>query len=184
MQYWIIKGRYAVKNVIRECIDCCRWSRKGCAQIMGDLPTSRTSPSRPFEVAGIDYAGPKCRGNVTLKDYIAGFVCFSTHAVHLEAVEDYSSLAFISAFHRFTARRGHCAVLNSAQGTSFVGADTELNALLKAVQDNSSQVFCDLAADATHWHSYHQGRHTLAGSQKPPLSPLNSIWCRLSAIKY
>ena len=80
------------------------------------------------------------------------FVCFSTHAVHLEAVEDYSSLAFISAFHRFTARPGHCADLNSDQGTTFVGADAELAALFKAVQDNSSQVFCDLAVDGTHWH--------------------------------
>ena len=61
------------------------------------------------------------------------FVCFSTHAVHLEAVEDYSSLAFMSAFYRFTARRGHCADLNSDQGTTFVGADTELSALFKAV---------------------------------------------------
>ena len=51
------------------------------SQIMGDLPTSRTSPSRPFEVTGIDYAGSikgrlaKCRGNVTLEGYIAAFVC-------------------------------------------------------------------------------------------------------------
>ena len=125
---------------------------------MGDLPTSRTSPSKPFEVAGVDYVGPikvclaKCRGNVTLKGYIAVFVCFSTHAVHLEAVEDYSSLAFISAFHRFKARRGHCADLNSNQGTTFVGADTELTSLFEEVQDNSSQVFCDLAADDTCWH--------------------------------
>ena len=42
MQYWIIKGRYAVIYVKRKCIDCCRWSRNGCAQIVGDLPKSRT----------------------------------------------------------------------------------------------------------------------------------------------
>ena len=71
---------------------------------MGDLPSSRVTPCKPFQTAGVDYAGPlkvrlsKCRGNVTTKGYIAVFVCFVTHAVHLEAVEDYSSLAFLSPF--------------------------------------------------------------------------------------
>ena len=67
---------------------------------MGDLLFFRVVPSRPFSRAGVDYAGPiiirlsKCRGNNTLKGYIAVFVCFVTHVAHLAVVEDYSSLAF------------------------------------------------------------------------------------------
>ena len=38
----------------------------------------------------------------------------STKVVHIEVAED------------FTSRRGHCATLQSDQGTNFVGADKEL----------------------------------------------------------
>ena len=97
---------------------------------MGNLPVDRTTPNKPFSTTGVDYAGPikvgpaKLRGNITQKGYISIFVCFSTHAVHIEVVEDYSSAAFVAAFHRFTARRGHCSQLHSDQGTTFVGADS------------------------------------------------------------
>ena len=50
----------------------------------------------------------------------------ATRAVHIEVVEDYTSEAFIAAFHRFTARRGFCKELFSDQGRNFVGADTLL----------------------------------------------------------
>ena len=98
---------------------------------MGDLPKVRVTPSSPFNRSGVDYAGPlkvrlsKTRGKGTTKGYIAVFICLATRAVHLEIVEDYSSEAFISAFHRFTSRRGHCSLLLSDQGTTFIGADAD-----------------------------------------------------------
>ena len=125
---------------------------------MGHLPTPRTSPTKPFQVAGVDYAGSikvrlsKCRGPSTLKGYIAIFVCFSTHAIHIEVVEDYSGASFVAAFHRFTVRRGHCTDLYSDQGTTFVGADSELKALFKAIQDQSTKIYQELQADGTSWH--------------------------------
>ena len=97
---------------------------------MGELPKARMCPSLPFERAGVDYAGPinvrltKTRGKDTLKGYIAIFVCMATKAVHIEVIDDYTSEAFIAAFHRFTARRGFCKELFSDQGTNFIGADT------------------------------------------------------------
>ncbi|GFW13334.1 integrase catalytic domain-containing protein [Trichonephila clavipes] len=59
-------------------------------QLMGDLPTHRVTPSRPFSVCGVDYASPinilryRGRGAKTTKGYIALFVCFVTKALHLE----------------------------------------------------------------------------------------------------
>ena len=97
---------------------------------MGDLSPARVRPSSPFERSGVDYAGPislrltKTRGKGTMKGYIAIFICLATRAVHIEAVEDYSSDAFLAAFHRFTSRRGHYRELYSDQGTNFVGADS------------------------------------------------------------
>ncbi|GFU01433.1 uncharacterized protein TNCV_1994611 [Trichonephila clavipes] len=79
---------------------------------MGDLPTHRVTPSRPFSVCGVDYAGPinilryRGRGAKTTKGYIALFVCFVTKALHLELVSDLTSEAFIASLKRFCARRG------------------------------------------------------------------------------
>jgi len=70
---------------------------------MGQLPKSRITPSRPFLNSGVDYAGPytlktwKGRGAKTYKAYFVVFVCFSTSAVHLELVTDYTTDGFIAA---------------------------------------------------------------------------------------
>ncbi|GFV94982.1 uncharacterized protein TNCV_1029801 [Trichonephila clavipes] len=70
-------------------------------QLMGDLPTHRVTPSRPFSVCGVDYAGPinilryRGRGAKTTKGYIALFVCFVTKALHLELVSDLTSEALL-----------------------------------------------------------------------------------------
>ncbi|GFX15862.1 integrase catalytic domain-containing protein [Trichonephila clavipes] len=75
-------------------------------QLMGDLPTHRVTPSRPFSVCGVDYAGPinilryRGRGAKTTKGYIALFVCFVTKALHLELVSDLTSEAFIASLKR------------------------------------------------------------------------------------
>ncbi|XP_035207008.1 uncharacterized protein LOC118181886 [Stegodyphus dumicola] len=72
-------------------------------QIMGDLPSPRVQPSRPFAVTGVDYAGPYSiksqvgRRTKTFKCYISIFVCFSTKAVHLELVSDLSTSTFLAA---------------------------------------------------------------------------------------
>ena len=108
---------------------------------MGNLPTHRIAQSKPFDVAGVDYAGPikihlaKTRGYVTQKGYIALFVFFSTHAIHIEVVEDYSSASFICTFHRFTARQGRIVHLPSDQGITFVGAEPVLRQMLHGSSD-------------------------------------------------
>ena len=86
---------------------------------MGELPKAGVRTSSPFERSDVDYAGPinlrltKTRGKSTMKGYIAIFICMATRAVHIEVVEDYTSEAFIGAFHRFTVRRGFCKELFS-----------------------------------------------------------------------
>ncbi|GFU31684.1 uncharacterized protein TNCV_1175741 [Trichonephila clavipes] len=77
----------------KELPTCVLWYRATTSkQLMGDLPTHRVTPSRPFSVCGVDYAGPinilryRGRGAKTTKGYIALFVCFVTKALHLELV--------------------------------------------------------------------------------------------------
>ena len=125
---------------------------------MSDLPLSRVTPEPPFTRARVDYAGPvavrlsKTRGRGTLKEYVAIFVCMVTRAIHLEIVEDYSSEAFINAFHRFTLRRRHCSQLFSDNGTNFVGADRQLRDMFTESSEYYKQNVFSLAKSSTFWH--------------------------------
>lgn len=46
------------KGTVRSCINCFRVAPKPVTAIMGDLPSSRVHGVSPFNVTGIDYAGP------------------------------------------------------------------------------------------------------------------------------
>ncbi|XP_075167712.1 uncharacterized protein LOC142239836 [Haematobia irritans] len=98
---------------------------------MGNLPKDRVSGSRPFQVVGVDFAGPiatylRIRGKTPYKSYIAVFVCFTTKAVHLEAVSDLSSDAFIAALKRFIGRRGLPSKIYCDNATNFIGDESKL----------------------------------------------------------
>lgn len=54
------------------------------------------------------------------------FVCMATKAIHLEAVSELSTLAFLATFRRFAGRRGVCSHIYSDCGTNFVGASKKL----------------------------------------------------------
>ncbi|XP_062713829.1 uncharacterized protein LOC134290668 [Aedes albopictus] len=57
-RFWLLGSRSAVRKITRGCVECFRVKPQGVAQYMGNLPQSRVTPSAPFEVTGVDYAGP------------------------------------------------------------------------------------------------------------------------------
>lgn len=57
-KYWILGGRAPVRSYILRCVRCARYRGRRAQQLMGQLPTPRVTPSRPFLHAGIDYVGP------------------------------------------------------------------------------------------------------------------------------
>ncbi|XP_063979062.1 uncharacterized protein LOC135163514 [Diachasmimorpha longicaudata] len=57
-RYWIVGGRKSVHALILRCAVCTRFRATRAQQLMGQLPTSRATPSRPFLHTGVDYAGP------------------------------------------------------------------------------------------------------------------------------
>ncbi|XP_049867240.1 uncharacterized protein LOC126367655 [Pectinophora gossypiella] len=158
-KYWIIHAKNSVKAYIHKCIVCARMKALNRVQIMGDLPSVRTTQARPFLHSGVDFAGPlsilmsKGRGAKSLKAYIAIFICMATKAIHLELVGDLTSEAFIGAFHRFVARRGRCTHIWSDQGRNFIGAEKELlNAWNDAKLELPDDLVEKLASDGTQWH--------------------------------
>jgi len=188
-KYWIMGGRTPVRSFILRCVRCARYRQVRAQQLMGQLPETRVSPSRPFLNAGVDYAGPvviktwRGRAAKTYKGYLAIFVCLATSAVHIEVVTDYTTEAFISAYKRLTARRGICATLHSDCGTNFVGADRELRRRF----DSASKKLRDVAANQLELRCQCNAirpRFTLGANGKPRLSRRNSIFVESLAIPH
>ena len=128
-QYWIPAGRSKVKQYVRQCVKCQRFSVKTTVQQMDELPDERITPSRPFTYTGLDFAGPltiRHGPQNVRKAYVALFVCFATKAIHLEFFSDLSKEACISAIRQFTSRRGLPKVIYSNNGNNFISARNEL----------------------------------------------------------
>ncbi|GFW16351.1 integrase catalytic domain-containing protein [Trichonephila clavipes] len=114
---------------------------------MGDLPKQRIIQTRPFEIDGIDFAGPiltKCqhlRKASHFKSYICIFICLVAKAVHLELVSTLSTDAMLAALRRFIARRGHPSEIHSDNGTNFIGANNYLKQLYILMKEHSIQKY-------------------------------------------
>ncbi|XP_041986153.1 uncharacterized protein LOC121738265 [Aricia agestis] len=151
--YWIIGGNRATKKQIRLCITCRRHKPERPIQIMGDLPESRSNPSRPFLNTGVDFTGfvnvkaNKGRGIKTTRGYIAVFVCMATKAA------DLSSASFIAALRRMAARRGTPQHIFSDNGTNFVGANKILQEEFNIIKSSLDQHFYNTISDMNlTWH--------------------------------
>ncbi|XP_066589184.1 uncharacterized protein [Prorops nasuta] len=147
-----------VKREIRLCMKCQRIRPRFPTQLMGNLPSCRVTPARPFSISGLDYAGPfqikfnKGRGVRTSKGYVALFVCFTTKAIHLELVGDLTTASFLAAFRRFIGRRGHCQQIYSDNGSTFQGAARELRKMFHTASDFYKDSAAILANDQTSWN--------------------------------
>lgn len=147
LRYWPVHGRGAVRRVLKKCTRCFKVNPPTMVAQMGQLPAARISPAKPFEQSGVDFAGPIIikagprRSKITTKSYIAVFVCMSTKAIHLELVSDLTSEAFIATLRRFIARRGKLSHLYSDNGTNFVGANNELQEIVKIYESTESQIY-------------------------------------------
>ncbi|XP_058826841.1 uncharacterized protein LOC131686863 [Topomyia yanbarensis] len=131
--------------------------------------TSRTEHSRssgiesvsnpPFSVCGVHYCGPfylksAVRNRGPTKVYVAIFVCFSTKAVHIEAVSDLSTPAFLAALRRLVTRRGKVVELHSDNATAFKGASNALNRIyrmLKLDAFDRNQIFDWCSENEIRW---------------------------------
>ncbi|XP_063913270.1 uncharacterized protein LOC135129931 [Zophobas morio] len=172
-KYWPIAARATVRGVIFNCLKCYRVKPIVYQHLMSNLPKSRVTPSRPFSISGVDYAGPFLikngygRTTKTVKVYIVIFVCFSTKAVHIEMVCGCSSLTFLNTLKRFIARRGKPSHLYSDNGTNFVGSNRHLHELKTLFESSEfrSSVIDILSIQNIQWHFI------------PPHSPhMGGIW--------
>lgn len=99
-EFWIVKGRTAVRRVVRSCINCQRRKARLGEQFMANLPQSRLTPHQPpFTRVGVDYFGPLQvkRGRSVVKRYGCLFTCLTTRAVHIEIAHSLDTDSIINA---------------------------------------------------------------------------------------
>lgn len=101
---------------------------------MASLPEDRLIPDHPpFTNVGMDYFGPfeVKRGRVIVKRYGVLFTCLTIRAVHIEVADSLDTNSCINALRRFISRRRQVEIIRSDNGTNLVGADRELKAMFK-----------------------------------------------------
>ena len=99
-----------------------------------NLPVECTEGSSPFQVIGVDYAGPivyRMSKRKERKPYILLFACSLSNAIHLELLTDRTTEGFIRCLKKFIARRGWPSTIYSDNGKSFVAAEKWLRKIIK-----------------------------------------------------
>ena len=123
-RFWLIRGREAVKRIIKKCVIC----RKAegvpyAATTPPDLPANRVSEEPPFTNVGLDENSSKV--------YILLFTCASTRAIHLELTLSLKIQAFLRAFRRYASRRCLPALLISDNAKTFRASCAEIRKLCR-----------------------------------------------------
>ena len=108
--YWVPRLRALVKQVLRACSGCKRFQAMALATPPpGLLPTDRTEGSTPFEVIGVDFAGPikyRIRAKTEGKAYLALCACSLKQGLFLEVLPNLATSEFLISLKRLIARRG------------------------------------------------------------------------------
>ena len=115
-EYYIYKMELMVKKYLGRCVICARNNARSFEAPAAPLREDRLKASRPFEVVGVDMAGPfkvylSRHTSVTNPPTVANanillFTCAATRAVHLEGVPNGTALSALYALRRFVAMRG------------------------------------------------------------------------------
>ena len=106
-----MKGRQAVKEVVRSCVICKKLEGKCYSTLPAPpLPSFRVSEDLGFTSVGIDHAGSVFVKNIyervgtMYKAYVTAFTCTSTRAIHLELSPNLLGNSLIRTLRRFEGR--------------------------------------------------------------------------------
>ena len=125
-RYWIPRLRRLVKKVRGVCAGCKRHQAMAyAAQPPADLPTTRTQGVNPFQVIGIDYAGPvRYRGSrkCERKAYILLYACSLNRGIYMDLLPNLETSECLHSLKGFIARRGRPNRIYSDNGRTFAGA--------------------------------------------------------------
>ena len=168
-QFWIPKGRSAVRNVVQSCLKCKRQRAAVMEQMMEAQPAFRTTAYEPcFTHTGVDHFGPLNfkRGRAVVKRRGAIIACLNSRVMHLELASSLESDCFINVLRRFINQRGPPKYIYSDNGMNFVGAEREIGEAIKGW--NQDQIHDELLQRKCQWVF-----------QPPKASHAGGVWERL-----
>ncbi len=177
-KYWAAGANATARKVVHDCVVCKRQRGKPETQKMADLPEERVRPAEPpFTNVGMDYFGPfhVKIGRSTVKRYGVIFTCLSSRAIHIEKADSLDTSACINAIRRFVARRGQVKVIRSDNGTNFVGAERELRAEIKKI--NQTRVHNDLIQRNIDWKFNAPGASHHGGVWERQIRSIRQVLC-------
>ena len=109
-RHWVPRLRRLAKRVVSSCYGCRRFQAHAFAvPPPGRLPTDRTQEGAPFQVVGIDYAGPikyRSKGKPEDKAYILVYTCRLTRAFYLQVLPNMETPEYLRNLKRFIVCRG------------------------------------------------------------------------------
>ena len=134
-RHWISKLRQLTKKVRKSCYGCKKFPASAyAAPPPGNLPTTRTQGTNPYQVIGVDYAGP-IRYRVSKqregKAYVLLYACSLTRGIYLDLLPNLETEECLKSLKQFIARRGRPERIYSDNGRTFVGAANWIRAVMK-----------------------------------------------------
>ena len=110
LQFWIPKLRQMIKTIIHRCYGCKKFGLTSFGRpITGELPEDKTEVYRPFQVAGVDFAGLvsyKVKEKREGKAYIMLFCDSLSRGVYLEILKDKTLMEFLKSLKRLIVKWG------------------------------------------------------------------------------
>ena len=135
-RHWVPRLRRLVRRIVKKCPG---WKRFQATALTvpppGLLPRDRTEGSIPFQVVGVDYAGPikfKATEKREGKAYLILYACSLTRALYLDLARRLEASEFLVSLKGLIARRGRPSTIYSDNGSTFIGAA----AWIKQVQND------------------------------------------------
>ena len=143
-RYWVPRLRRLVKQIRSNCHGCVRFRAQSYHRPPpGRLPPTRTQGKTPFQVLGVEFAGPICyktTGGAKRKSYLVLYACSLTRAVHLELLRSLEVVEFRPSLKRLIARRGRPQVIYPDNATTFKAAEKWLKQAQKDERFNAHLV--------------------------------------------
>ena len=125
-EHWVPCLRRLAKRITKSCPGCKRFQTSALAvPPPGLLSRDRTEGSCPFQVVGVDYAGPirfKATNKREGKAYVILYACSLSRALYLDLDRSMGTSEFLLSLKGMIARRGRPSTIYSDNGSTFVGA--------------------------------------------------------------
>ena len=134
-RYWIPKLRQLTKKVRKSCHGCKKFQASAyAASLPGNLPATRTQGTNPYQVIGVDCAGP-IRYRVSKqwegKAYVLLYACSLTRGIYLDVLPNLETEECLKSLKQFIARRGQLERIYSDNSRTFIGAANWIRAVMK-----------------------------------------------------